>query len=220
MNYFNLLPNEIISKELNKYLTYLDISRLRRTYSKFNSLLFIKNVSKQEKNRKRRILALRKFNPSLYLMEKYPEKRKKDWNWETFSQNINFTIDIYKKYPNEKWSWYRISKHTNITLEIIQENKDLPWNWEGITCNPNITMDIIKNNPDLPWVYGSLASNPNLTEEMLKKHMAKNFTGRNVISIYDSDLIPCNSFTTAEIVEKYIDEVFWPNVSQSNLGTK
>ena len=210
MNYFELLPRDILLKDLYRYLDNLDLCLLKRTCSTLGKLFLLKNVPKQEKQRKKRMCKLRKFNPSLYIMEKYPEKLK-NWSWDTFSDNLNFTIDIYKKYPNKKWNLFRISRHPNITWEIIKENNNIPWNWKGVTCNPNITMEIIKNNPNEPWNYFALGSNPNITEEMLKKYI-------NCIDI--EELIATNPIVTIQIIEKYKDKIFWPNIAQNNLGTK
>src|SRR5688572_16428892 len=109
MNYFDKVPKEIVLEIIN-YLSINSKGRLKCVDKRFNQLVDFKDVSKVEMKRRKRISKLRKFNPSLYLIEKYPELK---WNWKGFSKSLNFTWDIYLKYPDKDWDRFELSCHPN-----------------------------------------------------------------------------------------------------------
>lgn len=172
-------PDEILNIILHS-LTFRELGRLRQCNRRLYNLIEPQlNCEESDRVRRRRISALRRYNPMLELLHKIQDHV--DWKFVSSSKYIHW--DVIVQNPDMQWDWGHVSINPNITPDIVSENPRRPWdqymlmrnpNTRPETCgeqlrkkdmlialstNPNLTFDFILNNINLNWSWSQLSEN-------------------------------------------------------------
>jgi hypothetical protein len=144
-----------------------------------------------ERVRRQRIAALRRYNPLLELMEKVPhaidsgflssskyihwdiivQNPHINWIWEYISINPNITPEIARENPRQNWSQFMLMQNPNTRLETcIEQLRCGGLLMKAATLNPRLTFEFVLNNISLNWNWSILCENKTIacTANILK----------------------------------------------------
>jgi hypothetical protein len=99
-------------------------------------------------------------------LELYPQLTKTPNFYQHFSNNPNLTVEYIEENINKNWDWNSISNNRNFTLYDIIYGivSNFKWNYRYLSNNPNLTYDFIYENREKPWNWDAISNNQFNTE--------------------------------------------------------
>jgi hypothetical protein len=176
----DLLPSEIIVKEILKYLDTKSRYFLKITSRRYDSLISTidlrSSCTDSEYERKKRINRLRYDNPM----------------WRIFQNREDLA----------GMTWSALSQSSSITWDIVQANPDKPWNWYSLSINPNITIEMIESSMNKPWpTYISVERPKNMRKKEFALYQLK-------LDIERSNISPEEKAQKERIMKIVVNDVF------------